>query len=113
MDTKRVFIIWTNPLFHASVVLLLNNPNIEVVGSTSDYASARKEITKHEPDMVLFEKTGAGIPTEVLEVLENSSWAVRVYGLSLDDNELSVYHRERQIMGQAGDLLRIIQNDAS
>jgi len=113
MNTRRIFIIWTNPLFHASVALLLNNPNIVVVGATSDYASARKEITKHEPDTVLYEKTGVGVPAEVLAVLESSSWPVRVYGLSLDDNELSVYHRERQNMGQAGDLLRIIQSDTS
>lgn len=111
MDTRRVFIIWTNPLFHASVVLLLNSPDIEVIGATPDYASACKEITKHEPDTVLFEKTGAGIPAEVVDVLETSTWAIRVFGLSLDDNELNVYHRERQIMGQAGDLLRIIQSD--
>lgn len=111
MDTRRVFIFWTNPLFHASVVLLLNSPKIDVVGATSDYTSARKEITKHEPDTVLFEKTGTGIPAEVLDVLESSSWTVRVFEISLEENELYVYHRERQVMGQAGDLLRVIQSE--
>lgn len=111
MQTQRVFVIWTHPLFHASVVLLLKNPNIELVGTTSDYAEAVDEISRHQPDTILIEKTGTKVPAEVLQILENSSWKVRVIGLSLEDNELSIYHREQQTVGQVGDLLRFILSE--
>lgn len=111
MQTHRVFVIWTNPLFQASVVLLLDNPRIRLVGTTSDYAEALDEISKHAPDTILIEKTGARVPSEILEILENCSQKVRVFGLSLEDNELSIYHREQQTVGQFGDLLRFILSE--
>jgi len=108
MHTQRVFIIWTNPLFHTSMVLLLDNPLIEVVGETSNYTNAWQQISMQRPDTILIEKTSGGGLTEILEILENSSWKIRVIGLSLDDNELSIYHREQKTVGQVGDLLHFI-----
>ncbi len=111
MHTQRVFVIWTNPLFHTSMVLLLDSPQIDLVGETSNYATAWQQIAKQRPDTILIEKTSGGVPAEVLEILENSSWKVRVIGLSLADNELSIYHREQQTVGQIGDLLHFILNE--
>jgi len=111
MHNQRVFIIWTNPLFHTSMVLLLDDPQIEVVGDTSNYTAAWQQISAQRPDTILIEKTGNVVPAEVLEILENSTWKVRVMGLSLADNELSIYHREQQTVAQIGDLLRFILSD--
>ncbi|UCH60176.1 MAG: hypothetical protein JSV61_01520 [Anaerolineales bacterium] len=111
MHNQKVFIIWTNPLFHTSVVLLLDNPQIEVVGETSNYPDAWQQISLQRPDTILIEKTSAGVPAEVLDILENSSWKVRVIGLSLANNELSIYHREQQTVGQIADLLRFILSE--
>ncbi|HSF82107.1 MAG TPA: hypothetical protein VLA49_12775 [Anaerolineales bacterium] len=111
MPKQRVFIIWTNPLFHASVVLLLDNPQIEVVGETSNYPDAWQKISIQRPETILIEKTSEGVPAEVMNILENSSWKVRVIGLSLDDNELSIYHREKKTVGKIGDLLRFILSE--
>lgn len=113
MQTQRVFVIWTHPLFHASVALLLEDPNIELVGATSDYSKALDEISKHKPDTILIEKTGMKVPAEVLEILERSSWKMRVFDLSLNDNELSIYHREQKTVGQVDDLLSLILSDTS
>jgi len=113
MQTQKVFVIWTNPLFHASVVLLLENPNIELVGATSDYAEAVDEISKHQPDTILIEKTGMKVPAEVLEILDSSSWKMRIFDLNLNDNELSIYHREHKPVVQVEDLLSLIISDTS
>ena len=111
---RRVFIIWTHPLFHETVCLLLGHPQIEIVGTNSEYAAARGEMETLRPDTIIIEETGekeAPTDTKVSwEILEHSSWNPRVIRLSLDDNELWVYHHERRTMKKSEDLLRLIQD---
>jgi DNA-binding NarL/FixJ family response regulator len=111
--TRQVFVIWTHPIFHESVRLLLNHPDVEWVGATSDYAAAKNEILSIQPDTILIEDVQDSASAEMMEILKAGPQNVRVIGLSLADNELSVYHRERRTVGQAGDLLRLILCDSS
>lgn len=108
MTVRRVFVIWTHPLFHDSVRLLLKHPEIIWVGAARDITTAHEQILSLHPDTILFEKTGAGIPPGVMELLEMDIWDVRMIGLSLDNNEMSLYHREHQTVGEAGDLLHFV-----
>jgi len=108
MAVRRVFVIWTHPLFHESVRLLLKHPDIIWVGAAADITTAHEEIMTLLPDTILFEKTRAGIPEDVIEFLEVDTWAVRIIGLSLDDNEISLYHREHQNVVKAGDLIQFV-----
>ncbi len=111
MATRRVFVIWTHPLFHESVRLLLTHPGIEWVGATADHAAAREQVAKLRPDTILVEEGESGIPAEALGLLEACSWKVRVVGLGMDDNQLIIYRREQRTVAQAGDLLRLIQSE--
>ncbi len=111
MTTARVFVIWTHPLFHESVRLLLNHPGVEWVGATADHAAAREQIAKLRPDTILVEEGESGVPPEALEILEACSWKVRVVGLGMDDNQLIVYRREQRAVAHAEDLLHLIQSD--
>ena len=111
MVPQRVFVIWTHPLFQEAVRLILNQPSIEWVGSTSDYAAAQDQILSLLPNVVLVEEMEGGVPDLALAILEACSWDMRVIGLSLTDNQLCVYHREHRIVGQAEDLLRLIQGN--
>lgn len=113
MADQRVFVIWTNPLFHASVRLLLNYPEVEWVGESRDYAAAQEDILDLRPDIILIEELGGSLPAGIIEILETSSWGVRLVGLSLDDNELSIYHRDQWTVGKAEDLVRLIITDPS
>lgn len=108
MAVRRVFVIWTNPLFHESVRLLLKHPGITWVGAAADFTTAHEEIMRLHPDTILFEKTRAGIPVDVMEILEVEAWDMRIIGLSLDNNEMSLYRRERQTVVEAGDLLQFV-----
>jgi DNA-binding NarL/FixJ family response regulator len=105
---RRVFVIWTHPIFHESVRLLLNHPEVELVGATSDYLAAQDEILSLQPDTVLVEEVGESVRAEVMEILEASSWSVRVIGLSLADNSLRIYHREQRTVAQGEDLLQLV-----
>lgn len=108
MTVRRVFVIWTNSLFHESTRLLLKHPDIIWVGATTDYAIAHEAIMKIQPDTILFEKTKAGIPADLLSILEAENWELRIIGISLDNNEISLYHRENQTVIKAGDLLQFV-----
>lgn len=103
--------VWAHPLFFESVRLLLRHPEVELVGQNSDYTAAREDIVRLKPDTILVERSGSSIPAGAMDILNASSWSIRVIGLSLDDNDLSVYHREKQTVGQADDLLRLIHSD--
>jgi DNA-binding NarL/FixJ family response regulator len=113
MATQRVFVIWTHPLFLVSVRLLLNHPNIELVGASSNYAAAQEELSSLQPDCVIVEEVESNLPAIEMDILKTSSWVVRLIGLNLDDNRLNVYHREQRSVVEAGDLLHLILNDTA
>lgn len=108
MAVRRVFVIWTHPLFHESVRLILKHPDIIWVGAAEDFTTAHEEIQRLHPDTILFEKTRASNLADVMEVLNMNMWDVRIIGLSLDDNEMNLYHRERQMVVEPGDLVQFV-----
>lgn len=110
---QRVYVVWTHPIFHEAVRLLLSHPDVEWVGASSDYADAKDEILRLRPDTIVVESVGEGVPVEVMDLLEGSAWYGRIFGLSLADNELNVYHREHWTVGRSDDLLRLVLGDSS
>jgi DNA-binding NarL/FixJ family response regulator len=111
MADRRMFVIWTHPLFHESVRLLLDHPGLEWVGETSNYEAAQDALQQLRPDTILIEEAGTTTPNKIMEILEACPWDVRVLGLNLEDNHLKVYHREQRTVGQVEDLLNLIQDD--
>ena len=110
MATRRLFVIWAHALFYDSLRLLLDRPGIELVGAASDYAAAREQIVSLRADTVLVEENEAGdIPDATLSLLEAGPACVRIIRLSLADNELIVYHREKRLVGKTDDLLHLIE----
>jgi hypothetical protein len=105
---QRVFVVWTNPLFHESVRLILRHPNIQFVGANSDYTVAQKEIYILRPDTILIEETGIKETSDVMEVLGICPWNVLVVLLSLSENKFNVYHHEQRNLEQDSDLLQLI-----
>lgn len=108
MAVRRVFVIWTNPLFHDAARLLLKHPDIIILGATADFTTAHEDIMRLQPDTILFEKTSVGVPVDVMGILEADTWDMRIIGLSLDNNEMSLYHHEHQTIVEAGDLLQLV-----
>jgi len=105
---RRLFVIWKHPIFHGSVRRLLNHPEVEWVGAASDWTTAHSEIERLQPDTILVEELEEQGTNEALEILETSSWDVRVVSISLNNNRLSVFHREQKTVGQADDLLHLV-----
>jgi AmiR/NasT family two-component response regulator len=112
MAALRVFVVWTHPLFHESVRLLLRHPEVDLVGATSDHNASYSQIVALKPDVVIIEKTEAEeqAETETISILRRGPRVVR---LSLADNELSIYQRQHRTVAKAEDLVRVILEDGS
>ncbi len=107
MQTRRVFVIWAHPLFLESVRLLLKEAQVELVGATSDHEDAHTQIDSLAPDVVIIEQTD-GEKQASLETISILQSGARVVRLSMDDNEISLYSRERRTAMQADDLANLI-----
>lgn len=108
MARYQVFVIWKHPLFHESVRLLLKDPDVNLVGSASNLATAYEEILSLQPDTILMEAVEKPNSDDVVKLLETCPWSLRVVLISLNDNQLSMYHREQITVGKADDLLQLI-----
>ncbi len=108
MKSRQVFVVWTHPLFYTSLRLILDDPNINLMGAASDYAAAHDQIISLQPDTIIVEEGEEDVSTEVMALLQICPSGGRVIGLNLMDNQLSVYHREHRIVGETEDLLRLV-----
>ena len=108
MTVRRVFVIWTHPLFHETARLLLKHPDVIWVGAAQDISIVHEEILKLQPDTILFERTVAGFPADLMEIIQADTWDVRLIGLSLEDNKINLFQREHQTVVEAGDLLQFV-----
>lgn len=105
---RRLFVVWTNPLFRDSVRLLLDHPEVDLAGTTSDYVAAKEAIMNLKPDTILVEEVEGIVPTNLMEILETNHFNLRLISINLDDNRLRVFHRQQWNIVQAEDLLRLI-----
>jgi DNA-binding NarL/FixJ family response regulator len=110
MSARRVFVIWMHPLFHESVRMLLDHPQVKWVGSTSDFQSAPVQILELRPDTILIEEDplDSSKNFELAELMKATNWELRVFSLNLDDNHLKIVHYEHGLVHQAGDLLHLV-----
>lgn len=109
MATHQVYVIWTHPLFHDSLRQLLDHTDIKWVGAASDFTIAVEEISRLHPDTILIEELeGETTASAFLKIVEKFQWDLRVVGVSLNDNQLSIYQHAQQTVGQPEDLIRLI-----
>ncbi len=112
MAVKQVYVIWTNPLFRETVHLLLDHPDIELVGMHSDYTAALENILVIKPDTIVVEEVEGVLPQEIRNFLESYSWDAHIVGFNLYDNTLSIYHHEQRVVSQSDELLHLITSDS-
>lgn len=113
MSGNKVFVIWSHPLFFEAVRLLLHESDVPMVGATSDHRNAREQIQTIKPDVVILEESEdqqqEDEEQETMAILKAGSHVIR---LSLTDNELNVYRRERRTVGKIEDLVNLLTGDS-
>lgn len=113
MAVHRVFIFWIHPLFHETVRVLLNHPGVEWVGSSQDYTTGWDMVSEPPPDTIVIEEDDRGPPPEIIQLLLNQRFNVRILGLNLLDNEISVFDYSQRTVCKADDLLHWILEDCN
>lgn len=108
MTSRRVIVIYANPLFRDSVLMLLRHPDVKCVGVIHQNEVVAQEISDMELDTILVEETEGHVSNEVMSVFEGPGFTGRLVSFSMDDNKLRVYQREEWSAIQAGDLLHLI-----
>ena len=88
--------------------MLLDHPEVELAGMTSDYVAAKETILSEKPDTLLVEEVEGIVPTNLMEILDANHFSLRLISVNLDDNRLRVFHRQQWNIVQAEDLLRLI-----
>jgi len=113
MDTQRVFIIWSNPIFRDAIRALVDHPDLEIIGAGSNLDDILKEINVTKPEIIIVEQTEDETQPgfDILKIVNACPWEARIIRLSLQDNELWLYHHQRQNVNTAEEFLRILQDD--
>ena len=110
MAPQRVYVIWDHPLFHDSLRQLLDHTDINWVGAASDFTVAIEEISHLHPDTILLEEVeGKTTTSTFMKIVEQFQWDLRVIGVSLNDNQMSVFQHAQETVGQPEDLIRLIK----
>lgn len=108
MTSRRVYVVWVNPLFRDSVLALMQHPDVECVGVANRSAIVKEDISSAEPDTILLENAGGQPSKDVVDLLEQFNFTGRLVSFSLTANRLHVYHHEESAALRAGDLLRLL-----
>jgi hypothetical protein len=88
---------------------LLGHSDIVWVGASSDFTIAIEEISQLQPDTILLEEVeGKTTTSTFMKIVEQFQWDLRVIGVSLNDNQMSVYQHAQETVGQPEDLIRMI-----
>ena len=82
MAVRHVFVIWTNPLFHESAVLLLKHPDIIIVGATAD------DVILLDNVEVLFDVSLKQDPLRLLQGLSRNKTVVAAWSGSIDGEHM-------------------------
>ncbi|MCL4535535.1 MAG: hypothetical protein M1370_10305 [Bacteroidetes bacterium] len=111
MPRSRVFILYSHGLFARGVQSLLSRePLVEVVGVEKDDRQALDKIKSLNPDVILVDSgaTRANTCLTIAEVFQEVPGA-RVISLSLQENGIDIYDKQRIVACGPGDLVRAIR----
>jgi chemotaxis response regulator CheB len=109
MYPTRVFILASRPLFAQGVESLLSSqPGIEVVGVAAVDPDVFAQVQAAAPDVVIVEAKGGEQSLLAAQVLDSIP-AVRVVGLSLEDNRIHTYYQQMKHGRRVEDLLEAVR----
>lgn len=106
--SRRLFMVWTSPIFRDSIQLLLSHPEVEWVGTASEYETVQEEIQQLHPDTIIVEEVEGGLPAKMIELLETENSVPQLICVSLEDNRLRIFTRENKAVAEASDLLQLV-----
>lgn len=105
---RRLFMIWSTPIFRDSIYLLLSHPDLEWLGTASDNEAGHGDIQALHPDTIVIEEVHGSLSAKIIELLETENSVQQLISVSLEDNRLRIFTRENRAVAEADDLLNLI-----
>jgi DNA-binding NarL/FixJ family response regulator len=108
---KRVFILSKQSMFGVGIEALLSQEEgLEIVSRDTDLSASLECIQKTDPDVVIIncDDPDPELKSIVMDVLRDRL-GICFIGLSLQNNQISVYHGEKKDVRQVEDLLKAIR----
>ena len=108
---KRVFILSKQSMFGAGIETLLSQEEgIEILSRDTDLSASLECLRKSDPDVVIIncDDPDPELTSAVMDVLRERI-GICVIGLSLRNNQISIYRGERKDVRQVDDLLKAIE----
>ena len=109
---KRVFILSRQSMFSGGIEALLSQEEgIEIVSRDTDLSASLECIRKSDPDVVIIncDDPDPELTMTVMDILRDRL-GIRVIGLSLRNNQISIYRGEKKDVRQVEDLLMAIED---
>ncbi len=103
----------SHPLFSQGVeTLLRQREGFQIVGHENDADKAIEVLKQLSPDIVVLD-TSAPSPDSCQVILSilNASPEIKIIGMNLENNTISIYSGEQRIVHQVQDLMQAIEND--
>ncbi len=108
---KRLFILSQQSMFGLGIETLLSqNADIEIVGRSTDLNSSLECIKNRRPDIVIVncDDPEPGLTAVMMDLLRDRL-GICVIGLSLQDNQISIFRGENKQVRQVEDLFEVLR----
>jgi hypothetical protein len=112
MAACRVFIVWKHLLFHETVRALLNQPEVDWIGSSPEF-KPEELLSDNPPDIIVIEEEGHNQTVEIMNLLMNHHAKIRLLGLNLLDNEMIVFDYSTRTVCKANDFLNWVLEECN
>ncbi len=109
---KRVFILSKHSMFGVGIEALLSQEEqIEIVSRDTDLSASLEGIRKSDPDVVIIncDDPDPELTAAVMDIFRDRL-GICVIGLSLRNNQISIYRGEKKDVRQVEDLLKAIED---
>jgi DNA-binding NarL/FixJ family response regulator len=113
MDAVRVFVVSDSLMFSSGLKSLISEfPGVEIIGEETEVNQAVKQVKTLQPDVIIWGNSGMN-PAWVHEEahLVKAVPGIKIIGLSLQNNNIIVYHSTRKIIRDIQDLMIAIKED--
>jgi DNA-binding NarL/FixJ family response regulator len=109
---KRVFILSKQSMFGVGIEALLSQEEgLKIVSRDTELSASLECIQKTDPDVVIIncDDPDPELKSIVMDILRERL-GICIIGLSLQNNQISIYHGEKKDVRQVEDLLKAIRD---
>jgi len=113
MAKRRVFILYSHPLFAKGVESLLHQEaDLEVAGLSLDQGDSSEAVKAFGPDVVIIDSESQVVAQLVPTLLQQHP-GLKVVSMNPGENEVTIHYRQQERVTTIGDLVEILREGRS